>query len=992
MFLLVAILFIGTQAFAQTTISGTVTDSNGEAVPGASVRVKGYSDLGTITDLNGQYSINAPAEATTLIFSFVGMKTVEVEIAGQTRVNATLDNEDVSVDEVVVVAYGVQRREAATGAVGVVNADDIETTTVTSPERLLQSRVAGVQMNSFSGQPGAETTMNIRGFTSFSTDNQPLYVIDGVPVESTNQSYFTSTGNILNSFNPGDIASISVLKDAAAASVYGSRAANGVILITTKAGKAGKSNFNFKVKYGLSKVANDNDFRQLTPGELYSYNRQTIINSGGDPTDANTYGGFYAATTLPADVPVYDWADPDNMFEKANSKEYEFNASGGTEKFTHYTSLGYMQNKSIMVETALERFSVRNNTDVKLNDYFKVGTKISGAFVNSKDRPNESLYYANPFWASVNILPWELPYNEDGSFNFDIPSNSGTNYLASAAFDDQWSKEYKFNGSFYAEVNPFEGLTIKSLNSIELFFANGRRYWDPRGAVEGDELGTVQIVNQNVRVLNTSNTINYMKTFADVHNVRVLAGQEAFHRINRQDYASGGETGSKIPHLNSANPTTLSSSLAWFEYSISSYFGILDYNYNDRYFVSASLRTDGNSKFGKDNRWATFWSASASWNIHNEAFLGGLTFIDMLKLRFSYGINGNHNIGTYSQYGTYSPMTYGLVSGQQPSGLANPTLTWELNGSYNLGVDFAVFGKLQGTVDVYHRTTSELLFDVPLSRTTGFATLQQNVGGMINKGLEVSLQYNFRLSDFDFTIRGNIAGNQSEVTELEGEQEEFSQGFWRKTVVGGSYQQYNVFDWAGVNPTNGMGLWYDDNGDITSNYNNARRVVTGKVEPDYQGGIGADISWKGLSLSMFFDFKVGHYIYIMESHYTEADGFSWGNNQSAAVLDYWKEPGDITGTPKPLVNNGSNSSAWGTSRYLERGDFLRIKDLSLSYTLPKEIVSKAKMNNVRVYVVGNNVFTWHDVSYWDPERETTGGGYIKFPNVKTIQFGLEIGF
>ncbi|MFN8258115.1 MAG: TonB-dependent receptor [Bacteroidales bacterium] len=991
MLLLAFFLFAGMHAFAQVSISGTISTEDGEPLPGAYIVVKGNTNIGTITDSDGAYTLSVPAEATTLIVSFVGMATQEVAIEGKTVINVVLKSEDIGLEEVVVVAYGVQRKEASTGSVSMVKGDEITTIPVTSPEKILQGKMAGVQLNS-SGQPGGYSEIRIRGFSSINASSEPLYVVDGVPVSSGNYSYAVTTGNILSSMNPSDIESITVLKDAAAASVYGSRAANGVILITTKQGKTGKTKFNVSVKQGFSKVANDNDFRFMTADEIYKYNRDAIVNSGLDPFTyrESTKGiGFYGPESLPDTVETYDWMG--NVFEQSTLQEYEFSAAGGNENFTFYTSGGYTNNKSIMINTGLERYSFRTNLEAKVNKYLKLGSNLNAAYTFQKDRPNGGLYYTEPFAAATVYLPWQLPYNEDGTYNFNLPGNGNVNYLAQAEYDDEWDKQYKIQGSLFAEITPMEGLVLKTNNSMELMNGEGRIFWSPKGSVPGDETGTVYLANYRLENYTSSNTINYSKTIAGAHNLRLLLGNEVFvHKYTQHD-ASGSGTGDKIPYIMNATQSTLDAGYSFNEYAIVSFFGILDYNLYDKYILSASLRTDGNSKFSADNKWATFWSVGGSWNMHSENFIKSMSFFNMLKLRASYGVNGNEGITTYEQYGTYSPNDYNGMTGMQQENISNPELTWEMNKTWNVGLDFTLFKKLQGTIDYYERLTTEMLLDVPLSRTSGFESFRKNIGELSNKGLELSLSYQILTGDIDWIVRGNFSHNKVKLLDLAGA-EQIPDGFWRSHVLGGGISDYYVYDWAGVNPANGNGLWYDENGELTEDYNEARRVYKGQVEPDFMGGIGTELTWKGFSLNLFFDFKAGHYVYTMESHYTTSDGYSWQTNQSAALLDYWKKPGDITGTPKPMVNNASNSNAWGTSRYLEKGDFFRFKEAVISYNLPANWLNRIKLDKARIYVSGSNIYTFHDVTYWDPERPTTGGGYNRFPNVKTLLFGLELGF
>lgn len=1003
-FLLVMLLWIGAVS-AQKTITGTVTDANdGSTIPGVSVMVKGQSTVGTVTKPSGQYSLDVPADAEVLVFSFVGKTNTEVVIGDQTVINVALEDETVGLDEVIVVAYGVQRREATTGSVGVVKGDEIEDAPVESMEKMLHGKVAGVQINSTTGQPGSSTQIRIRGFSSINAGQEPLYVIDGVPVSTGNYSYFNSTGNIMSSINPDDIASISILKDASAAAIYGSRAANGVILITTKSGKDGKPKFKLKLNYGVSNVDLDNDnFRMMNAEEIYGYNREAIVNSGLDPATYDPPGGtegsgFYSSETLPSDVETFDWLDA--AFRTAINQNFQFSVNGGGETSKYYTSVDYYKEEGVMIATSLERYSFRNNLDRKINDKFSVGTRVHGSYTVQQDRPNERLYYVNPFWAGVSLLPWHLPYLdtdgnptteqvEGGTYNFTLPSNSNANFLAAAEHNDQWEKAYRMIGSVYGVYEPIKGLRIKSQNSIDMNYGEGRRYWSPLGGLNED--GTLQVSNTLARRLTTTNTVNYQNTFASLHNVSVLAGQEAMWYKYFEHYGSGEGVGSVIPYLSNTTQEASTVGYGFTEYALMSFFGQVEYSFNEKYNAKFSARSDGSSRFGENNVWGFFYSASASWNIHKESFMSALDFVDMAKLRVSYGVSGNDQIGDYTHYGTYGTGDYNSVTYMSPSGLANPDLTWEPNTSLNVGLDFAVIKNLQGTFEYFERYTNDMLLAVPISRTTGFTSHTLNTGSMYNKGFEAMLKYTMRFGDVLWQINGNISSVKTRITDMAG-LGEIADGFWRRYREDGEgYSEYYVYDYAGVNPANGMAMWWtEDRESVSQNYSDAQRVFSGKVEPDFFGGFGTNVSWKGLSLSASFEYKAGQKFYAMESRYTVSDGYNWGTNQSAALLDHWTEPGQIAENPKPLVVNSSNSNAWGTSRFLVDGDYVRFKNLTVSYNLPKQWAQMAQLSGVRVYISANNLYTWHDVPYWDPERNVTGGGYIIYPQTRAVMFGLDI--
>ncbi len=988
------LLFVGFQAAAQMQISGTVTAaSDGLPIPGVSVVVSGMETIGTTTDIDGKYTITVPSEATDLVYSFIGMVNQQIAINGRTLIDVVLEDEVMEMDEVIVVAYGTQRKEAKTGAVTTVTSEDLQTDAADSPAKMLKGKMAGVQINATSGQPGGSTQIRIRGFSSINAGMEPLYVIDGVPIQ--NESYVYAGGgsdpeegnDILSTLNPNDIESMTVLKDASAASIYGSRAANGVILITTKRGKAGETKFNFTAKHGWSTKTNVNDFRFLNPEEILTHHRDATYNAGLDPDDPSDPQHYYPMSLL--DGEQTNWWDL--VYQTGETSEYELSVSGGNEKTKMYSSLSYFDQEGIKIGTGLERITLRSNMDHQVNDKLTFGTTITGSTIEQQTQPT-SLAYANPFWAASGLLPWHNAYNEDGTFNTDLPSNSDSNPLQNVALNESSDKIYKFLGSAYLEYEIIDGLKFKSLNSYDYVESNGRSYRHPEtpdGEQGGGDLYTSNMINTTVT---SSNTLNYLTNLNDEHYFNVLAGYEFQKNEFQQQTAQGSGIGKDIKYLGNASSGKDVGS-AYYTWALQSFFGRFDYNYVGRYFFTGSIRTDGSSRFGKDNRYGLFWSVGGSWNIHDESFMASLDMIDMLKLRASYGVNGNDAIGNYESYGVYGSRTYNGLGGLAPDQLANPELTWEENTTWNIGLDFTLYKRFNGTLEYYQRVTSEMLLDQPLSYTTGFGELRKNIGEMMNKGVEFALDIDvLKDGDFDWSVGMNIAYNQVELTDLATDDEFIPDGFWRRHVVGGGYSDFYVYDWAGVNPTNGEGLWYDDNGDLTNNANAARRVFKGQVEPDYQGGFNTHFGWKGFTFDAYFEYKLGHYVYIMEHRYTDADGYNYGNNQTVYSLDYWKEPGDVVANSIPIANNSTGTNQWGTSKYLEKGDYLRFKSISLGYNIPDKFVEKAKLNSARITFNVDNVYCWHDVNYWDPERSISGGGYAIYPIPRTYSVAVRLGF
>ncbi|MFZ5939871.1 MAG: SusC/RagA family TonB-linked outer membrane protein [Bacteroidota bacterium] len=981
--LLAFFVFVGMTLQAQSVqITGTVTGAeDGSPLPGVSVVVKGTT-VGTVTNFDGHYTIGVPSGATTLVFSFIGMQTQEIAVGTSTVIDVVMQADVVKMDEVVVVGYGVSTREANTGSVAVVDDAAIQDVPEMSFDKMLAGKVAGVQITSQSGQPGSSSQVRIRGTSSLNAGNEPLYVVDGIQIMQGNQSYFTNTGNALAMINPNDIESITVLKDASAAAIYGSRAANGVILITTKSGKQGKSKINFRASYGVSSLANDNDFGILTPEQDVEYKRAAAINAGANPDDPTSK---YYAPLAYASRPVNNWLRESTRY--GNLQEYELSVNGGNEKTRHYTSALYNKSDGVFYGVDYEKYQLRSNIDHVVSDKLKVGVKMNAFHSYSNDVAMQSLYFVNPIFAGMFIEPWTPIKNEDGTYNLNIPEWSNTNPLATAMYDDQWEKQNRLQTSAYFEWEPVPGLKIKSNNAYELTDGEGRRYWSAEADANGD--ATLQVSNSMYSQMTTSNTVSYQKYFND-HSISLLGGFEAIDNNYNSYYIYSPGVDPAIPFPNTATAETDDGDYSESRYTMASFFGILEYNFARKYYIKGSLRTDGSSRFGANNRWGTFYSISGSWNLHNEAFLENVNAVDALKLRVGYGLNGNDGIGDYDAWGIYGPVSYNAVSGMAPTQPANPDLTWETNKGYNIGLDFGIFQKITGTFEFYNRKTTDMLLNVPISQTSGFANFRQNVGELQNTGFEGLININILDGSAVWNVGFNFAHNKSEILNL-GDQEQIISG---RLIyqVGESLYSYYLRDYAGVNPVTGEALWYNADGLLTNLYADARRVITGSPEPELLGGFNTDFSWKGISLNLNFEYKWGNEVLIEELHYAVADGYWWGKNQSNVVLDYWKQPGDITMNPKPIADNTTNSNGYYNSRWQYDGSYLRIKNITVSYTLPTSVVSKLKIDQLRVYGSAVNAYTFHDVDFWDPERGVDGMGFGIYPMTKSFVVGLDLTF
>lgn len=988
--LLCALLAGISLAVAQTSISGTVlTAEDDEPVIGASILVKG-TNASTITDNDGKFSIKIPEGAgRTLVITYIGMERQEVFARNGMVVKLT--SSDQALDDVVVVGYQTIRKEAKTGSIATVKGDDLASIPETSVDKMLSGKMAGVSVSSTNGQPGSAATIRVRGTSSIGAGSDPLYVVDGIPVESGNTGALSNSMNAIAMINASDIASVTVLKDAAAASIYGSRAANGVILITTKSGEAGKSKITARARYGVTTLANDNDFGMANLQEYIQYQRDARINAGYDVD--NPASEYYFPLSLAAKGGT-NWMK--ELTRNGSLQEYELIASGGTGKTTYYTSLSYNKTEGIVPTVGFEKMQVRANLDTELNKWLKVGTRINAGYMKVSDVQNSllgdsGLAPSNPFYSGMALAPTMPAYNEDGSYNFDLPFVFNINPLAAIKGSDKYDKQYKFNGTAYLEWKPIKQLTFRTNNSVEYAYTNSRQF-SPAFINKTSFGASLNTADVQYRLLTTSNTVTYDDLFNDVHSLNIMLGQEANTYEYSHNQAISYHVNEQRPYHSvgvSVEDQTAYDGLT--QTAMVSFFGVAEYSYDGRYYIKGSLRTDGSSKFGPDRRWGTFWAASASWNIHNEAFMQDIkNVLNVLKLRYSYGVNGNDNIAAYAHYGLYSDIVYNGITGQLPSQLQNRKLTWETNKTHNIGVDFRLFDRLSGSIDWYTRRTEDMLIASPLPYTTGFSSQAQNVGQIRNSGIEVQLDADiFNTNDFKWTAGVNFSANRSKVLELAPGQDFI--GTSLRYVVGEQLYTYWLYDYAGVNPQNGNALWRNEEGLLTENSNDARRINAGSPEPLWTGGFNTELSWKGLSLGIQLEARYGNKVLNQDRSLFESDGYYGDQNIWKGALNYWKQPGDMNVLPKPVYNNASNSMQTST-RYLEDGSYLRIKDITLAYNLPSKWTKKALMSGVRIYASALNLYTFHNMNYWDPEHGTTGATVISYPMTRSMIVGVDITF
>ncbi len=990
--ILVCLAFLGLNALAQDIqITGNVTSQDdGSALPGVSVTVKGTTS-GTSTNIDGNYSLRAPSDAT-LVFSFVGMVTQEIAVNGQAVINVSMETELALMDEVIVVGYNAMTRASFVGSSSVVKSEEIANRPVSSFDKSLQGMATGLLTSTQSGTPGSSTDVIIRGIGSINASTDPLYIVDGVPVASSDlYAYRFYTTNPLASLEPSDIESINVLKDASATSIYGARASNGVVVITTKKGKEGKAVFNFNAQVGKASRVTDN-FEVLNTEEYKELIYEQWVNSGVSPDVA------YADIEEMGDIET-NW--PDEVFRSAWDQKYSLSARGGSEKTTFFISGNYRDQEGIVIGSSMKRYSARANIDHKVGDRIQLGFNSTAVYSDIKGGAGEG-YFADPVTSCFFVPPIYPVRNDDGTYYQDIPENLNYNPVSSALVDKNGSDQKRYLGNAYVEIELIDGLKYKFNGGADYFLMGENLYWSPltpsgEGYSGYSEYASIERFNWI-----TTNTLTYKKIF-DVHSVDILIGQEA-QKLNEFSTATASSNFPSerfVTLVNAAEPLTANTSQEGA--SLASFFSSINYSYDNRYYIGLSGRRDGSSRFGANNRWANFGSVGVSWRVSQESFMAGLTVIDDLKLRASYGTSGNQEILAYdvnnNPYADYYP-SLGLYqfgqdyNGQPGSGLAqlaNPDLKWEKNETMNIGLDFVIFsGRLQATVEYYIKNTNDLLLLVPVSSTTGLRSVMMNVGAMQNKGIEFNVNGIIVDREFKWKATLNMSFNKNEVTALYNDEPIYDGTTRQRAEIGHPYRTFYLERWAGVNPADGSAMWLDEDGNPVMNYGDADKVLLDNhADPDFFGNFSSTFSYNGIDLSVQFYGIYGNSIFNNSDRYLSSDGGGTAN-VDRRQLDRWQEPGDITEVPKRI--DGASWSNKNSTRHLEDGSYLKFKNITLSYNLPKNWLQTIKVSGLRIYLSGENLYTWTKFSGWDPESSLDGTSWFKYPNAKTYSIGIDLTF
>lgn len=1017
-------------AFAQNfSVSGVVKDENAEPLIGVSVVIKGTTK-GVVTDIDGKFQLSQSSDKDVLVFKYLGYKDKEVIPQQGEYLNVVLDNADTQLDEVLVVAYGVISKTGYTGSASTINKDKIAQTQVSSVSRLLQGTASGVQSVASSGQPGSDAAIYIRGIGSVNASSTPLYIVDGAPFNGA-----------LNSINPDDIESVNVLKDAASTALYGSRAGNGLIMITTKQGsKNSKPKVDASFKYGFSSRA-VSDYKKVSTNDYFELywegmrNQQLYVNKKSPEEAAlfasnnilsnlgiNPYGSAFPQPVgtdgkiVAGARPLWndDWSK--EYTQDANRTEAQVGISGGGSGLSYYVSLGYLNDQGIALASGFKRYTGRVNLNGDIKSWLRFSTGISLSHSN-QDSPKGDDSASSNTLNFARLIPNFYPIWEregDGAFKLDAhgnkiidygnyrPSGAGprTNHLGSSPYD--FSKVKRDIASVRAslEADIYKGLQYKGSVNIDYTNKNDHNYQNPvygEGSFS-ETPGSVQRYNYRTTDFTANNILTYKKTFAEVHNLRVLAGQE-YYEYNTE-YIYGSRSG--FPTLGLEQPVG-ASTLNDFtgnadQYKLLSFFGNAEYNYNHKYYGSASLRSDGSSRFAKDSRWGTFWSVGGSWRISEEDFMQDLSLINSLTLRASYGGQGNDNVGYYAYQGLFSIKNNLGESGFVTSSLENKNLKWETNLNFNVGLDYVLFrGRLSGSVEFFTRRSKDLLFDLPKALSTGYGSYTTNAGGLKNTGVEFSITGTpIQTKDWKWTLSVNGTHYKNELTELP--QSQIITGNYIRRV-GGSVHDFFLVEWAGVNPETGLPQWYktNDNGErvITGVYSEAdnpqSKIVAGTALPDLLGGFSTNLQFKDFELSALFAYSLGGKIYNADKLMIMANGSTAGRAMSTDMLNRWTPENPNTDIPRMQT---TNASAWTepSTRFLIDADYLRLKNIFLGYNVPRNILQKANLNALKVYVQAENLWTLFGEQGIDPEQTVSGATYYRYPAMKTISLGLNLSF
>jgi len=956
----------------QQQVTGTIISADDNLpLPGVNVRVKGTL-RGAITDVEGQFSIQTSSDEI-LVFSFVGFTTQEIAVGTSSVLDITLKLDDNVLGEVVVTGYKTQNAREISGSINVVSGDQIRDVPIASFDQALQGRAPGVLIQANSGQPGAAANVTIRGKGTINGSNNPLYILDGIQISAADFS----------SLNPNDFASFSILKDAASTSIYGSRGANGVIVITTKRGKSGETKVNYDFQFGISQAPTHPE-AVMNTAEKLEY----------ELANGNPYGWSDAEL---ADLRQIDTNWEDVLLKTGYTQNHQISAAGGNENTTFFLSGSVFDQTGTVPNTGLKRYTARINVETKVSN-FTFGMNISGGFSKFNNTLEGDSFIGSPLNAIRWSNPYESPYQPDGSYTQLVSGQP--NALQELLENQTLRNQLKGVAIGFVQYDaPFlKGLLLRTNWGVDYTQNDSSQYLDKttyQGFIAQGQNGSLERgYSKNFRYTGTT-SISYKKQI----NATNFFNISLYNEVLENDFRSFGFTGYGLvgPFQNEAGITPGNPLNGYIpnvrgnggQNALISYFADGTYGFKGRYFLNAGIRRDGSSRFGADNKYATFGSIGASWIVSDEVFMDNLkgNFFNELKLKASYGTVGNQEgIGNFDSRELFARSIYNGVGGIVLTGLPNPLLRWEKIKMFNVGLEFALAkGRINGIVEFYNNVTNDLFLNRQLSRTTGFTFQNTNIGSMRNRGYEVSFTGAvIDRPNFKWELNANITYNKNEVISLVGDQNEFIDGDFI-TRVGEPINSLYLVRYAGVDPSNGDALYLNTESETTNEYNPADRVILGTTDAPIYGGFGTTFTYKGFRLDALFSYVAGNDLYNNDRNNVENPSYLF-DNLSKLMINEWRTPGQITDIP-----SADNPFFSGTSRFVESGDFIRLRNVNLSYSLPSNLTESLKIASLRVFVQGQNLLTFTDFRGFDPELS---GNLIgsQYPALRTVTVGVNVGF
>lgn len=984
-------------------VTGVVKDVMGEPLIGANVVEKGRSTNGVITDFNGKFTLEVD-ESASLVVSYIGYLAQDIPTKGKGDFHIILKEDTNTLDEVVVTGYGDFKKATYTGSASVLTTEKLEALPVVSVGQMIESNIPGISVVAgTSSQPGAKTTLRVRGVASMNASTEPLYVLDGVPIPSYDLSNFTSMSEaggmgFIETLNPADIESITVLKDAASASLYGAKGANGVVLITTKKGKEGKLRVNMAAKYGITDFAYT--YRPLMGGEerrklIHEGLVNFQLDKGVSEQEAQQYADANIdqyAKRLPQGYS--DWESA--LFKTGYQQDYNLSASAGNQNSSFIGSLGYTKQTGVSLNSEMERFTGRVDAS---NKYKKVefGMNASLSWTKNVHLP-EGKFYGSAIYASkVNLTPSTPIYNEDGTYASGYRENNGYNPILEAEVNDYYARTVRAMGTAKIAYNVWDNLKVSSVFTVDYSLTKDFFFQSPDGRDGATYQGRGRMQMTDRIRYTSQNNLTYSKTFGK-HSVSAVTAFEVMKYDYEDLYAAKKTYGQDINTSlgNAADPIDADQKLQ--EDALMSYVASVNYSYDDKYYASFSFRRDGSSRLSPDTRWGNFWSLSASWRLSQERFMQPLkSVLSDLKLRASYGVNGNLPSSYYGYQSTYT--TGAFYSGKPSpweSTLGNEELTWEKNYALNLGLDIGLFSRVNVSLDWYTRTTKDLLMSKQLNSISGFSSLLTNVGQMRNTGVELEVRSNnIKTKDFSWTTAFNLSHNKNKILKL-ADLPWFVDGRYVRKE-GYPFNTIYLREYAGVDPETGSALYYDNQQDENGNYTKNKVTDPGQaspiplkdITPTISGGFMNTFNYKFIDLSFNLSYSFGGYSYDNASYILQDDGYSVISNKSTEQRRRWQKPGDITDVPRFVYGNKKGGN-YNSSRAIHSTDHIRLKSLILGLNAPKAWLQKLGIGNARIYFSGTNLLTWAAYDQYDPEMSGVVGFYT--PPLKTYAFGLELKF